>query len=738
MLGIIHFFLNPTDWPGRNNFVPTPLNRCLHWGIVCGLALGLAGLSVAKASPVSLRAVEASAEAAGHALTAAVDGGLAPDNGWSVAGGGQFQEQYAVFAPAKPITASLCQFQFSFLSPVPNAHFSDFEVDVTSDDQPQIKGRWVPLSPDASLANCPDSLKVYGATISIDTSCEVTAGSVRARMPFADVTGIRLRLFTNLRKTGQRASVGCAADGSFVLTEFRVEANPLRTSNIALGRQAYCSTWVHPDFPLGNLTDGFLGTYSQPTPSMTDSNTFYELDLGRMVSLDHMVIRGREDGTKADCLTTYRVELLTEAGGFAGKKSWQAVLHADGGRLPAGGADVIRTTDGRGEFVGRRIRIYNQSGHKNQPQISEIEVYPALQLSTANWLADGRPVKDAKEICVPASTRELTFAIVYANYTFSPGTISFRWRFVGRNDSWHETGTDGHVTFSPPPLPGLCKLEIQYGHSDGEWSATTQLVAFSLVTPWWQNAWLKALAVGAGTFLVGGVWWRIHAARMQRQLLLTEAKLEIQRERLRIARDMHDEMGAQLTHIALLADRTRRDKNAAAEAREEQLEGLADSARSAVASLDGIVWAVNPKHDTTGALADYLFEYAGNYLKPAEIECLFDYQLTHPEQPLALATRHELLMAVKEALQNVVKHARATTAKLACQDAGGILEILVEDNGCGISPTNQGRNRNGLENMTRRLTEIGGAFTLTPGEQGRGTRIRFTLDLKPKTAAPKK
>ena len=738
MLGIIHFFLNPTHWQGRNDFVPPLLSRCRNLGMGCGLALGLAGLSVAEASPVSLRAVEASAEAPAHPLTAAVDGVLAPDNGWSVTGGGQFQEQMAVFAPTRPLTASLCRFEFAFLARVPNAHFSDFEVDVTSDDQPQIKGRWVPLIPDASQANCPDSLKVYGPTISIDTSCEVTAVSVRARMPFADVTGIRLRLFTNLRKSGQRASVGCAADGSFVLTEFRVEANPLRTSNIALGRQAYCSCWVQPNLPLSNLTDGFLGTYSQPWPSMTDSNTFYELDLGRMVSLDHMVIRGREDGTKADCLTTYRVELLTEAGGFAGKKSWQAVMHADGGRLPAGGADVIRATAGRGELIGRRIRIYNQSGRKNQPQISEIEVYPALQLSTANWLADGRPVNNTKGIRVPASTRELTFAMVCTNYVFSPGTIAYRWRFAGRNEAWHETGPDGRVTFSPPLLPGLCKLEIQSGHSDGEWSAATQLVAFSLVAPWWQNAWLQALAVGASTLLVGGVWWRIHAARMRHQLILTEAKLEIQRERLRIARDMHDEMGAQLTHIALLADRTRRDKHAAAGAREEQLEGLADSARSAVASLDGIVWAVNPKHDTTGALADYLSEYAGNYLKPAEIECLFDYQLTHPEQPLALATRHELLMAVKEALQNVVKHSHATTVRLACQDAGGTLEIFVEDNGCGISPASQSRNRNGLENMTRRLTEIGGTFTLTPGEQGRGTRIRFTLDLKPKTAAPKK
>ena len=142
MLGIIHFFLNPTDWPGRNHFVPTLLNRCLNFGIGCGLALGLTGLSVAEASPVSLRAVEASAEAPAHPLTAAVDGVLAPDNGWSVTGGGQFQEQMAVFAPTRPLTASLCRFEFAFLAGVPNAHFSDFEVDVTSDDQPQIKGRW--------------------------------------------------------------------------------------------------------------------------------------------------------------------------------------------------------------------------------------------------------------------------------------------------------------------------------------------------------------------------------------------------------------------------------------------------------------------------------------------------------------------------------------------------------------------------------------------------------------------
>ena len=700
----------------------------LFWN---GLVLGVVGLRMAGASPVTLLAVEASAtNAPTHPLAAAVDGVLSPDNGWSVAAGTQFQEQYAVFAPTKPITATFCQFQFSFLSLVANAHFSDFEVDVTSDEHPVIKGRWVPLIPESGMANCPDSLKVYGPTIHIDTRCAVTAVSVRARMPFSGITGIRLRLFTILRESGHRASVGCAADGSFILTEFHVEADPNRTSNIALGCQAYCSCWVQVHLPLSNLTDGFLSTYSQPDPAMTDSNTFFELDLGRIVNLDHIVIHGREDGTKADCLSTYRVELLTESGGFAGRKPWQAVVHGDGGRLPVGDADIIRAQSGKGEFVGRRIRIYNQSGYSNQPQISEIEVYPALQLCCKNWFADGRSLNEAIEMLVPANTHKLTFAVSCTNYVFPFNTLTYRWRFAGQDNPWHEIGSDGHVTLTPVPPPGRFNLELQACHSDGEWDAGVQFVPFTIATPWWQNRRSQAMVVGAVTLLTAAGWWWIYAVRIRRQLALTHGKLEIHRERLRIARDMHDEMGAQLTHIALLADRTYREKNAPAEARDEQLQGLAKSARAAVAALDGIVWAVNPKHDTTGALADYLCEYAGNYLKPAGVECRFDYQITNPDHSLLLAARHELLMAVKEALQNVVKHAHATTVNLACHDVGGRLEILVEDDGCGFSPTAQRLGRNGLKNMKLRLSEIGGEFSINPGEQGRGTRIRFSLELK--------
>jgi signal transduction histidine kinase len=695
-----------------------------------GLVLALAGPRHAIALPVVLHAIEASlTNAPAHPLAQAVDGNCSPDNGWTFTEG-QFNEQYAVFATDKPLAAAFCQLQFSFLSPVTNAHFGDFEVDVTSDERPGIKGRWLPLIPETGAANCPEGVRIFGATTRIETQCGVAVVTLRARVPFSGITGIRLRFFAATDDPAGKhpRAIGCAPDGTFILTEFRVETDPQRTSNIALGRQVYCSHAVAAGLPSRNLTDGFFSTYSHPAPT-AGTNVFFELDLGRLVRLDHIVIRGREDGTEDDRCGAYRVELLTESGGFEGRTQWAGIIRGNGARLPVGGADVIRTRDGTGEFAGRRIRIYNHSGLTSQPQISEIEVYPALQPFVQEWLADGRVLRGAEGIMVPARTRELSFNVTCTNSAFVPNSLLYRWRLPGRDNIWRETSPEGRATIAPPLPPGQFKLELQACHSDGEWAEAVQSIPFIVAAPWWQNPRSVAMVIGAGMLLVAAGWWRIYTLRMNRRLALAQRNVELHRERLRIARDMHDEMGARLTYIALLADRTRREKDAAVEARDEQLQGLADSARSAVAALDGIVWAVNPGHDTVGDLVDYLCEYAGSYLKPIGIECSFDFKIAEPKRPLTLAIRHELLMAVKEALQNVVKHAHATAVCLACRDAGGRLEILVEDDGCGLEQAASGRDRSGLLNMRRRLTELGGQCEISVGAHGSGTRVSFSIEL---------
>jgi len=234
----------------------------------------------------------------------------------------------------------------------------------------------------------------------------------------------------------------------------------------------------------------------------------------------------------------------------------------------------------------------------------------------------------------------------------------------------------------------------------------------------------------AGVFTAVVCWW-IYGWRIKRNLALAEQHLELHRERLRIARDMHDEMGARLTYIALLADRTLRETNPSAITPGNPLERLAENARSAVAALDNIVWAVNPQHDTIGSLADHLCDYAPHYLQAAGIDCALEIHVRTPDHPLGLTVRHGLLMATKEAMQNVVKHSGATSVRLCFREEQGNVEISISDNGSGLAgepPSDD--DHSGLNNMRQRLAELGGRCEIGSGDGGRGTCVRFTLTME--------
>ncbi len=700
--------------------------RAARWAVafVAAWPLGCPAL------PVPIRAVEASVPSRqGFPLEAAVDGVVSADNGWSVQDGSQFSQQKAVFATAKPLTAAFCQCQFSFLDSVPGSHFGDFEVAVTTDEQPTVAGRWIPLIPELTLTDFPDGVRPSGARIRIATNYAVSVVTVRARVPFAGITGFRLKLFVSDPGRGRPPSVGRSDEGSFVLTEFRVEISPERSSNLALGRQVYCSRAVAPGLPSRNLTDGFFSTYSHPDPQTGGAQAFFELDLGQMIPLDHIVVRGREDGPEDGQLGAYRVRTFTEPVGSAWQTQWESRQRADGSPLPLGGADVIRARDGEGVFSGRRIRIYNESGRNPQPQISEAEVYPALFPRAQDWLADDRVLSVGTGVAAPAGAQRLRFTIVCGKFGELASSLIYRWRLVGWKDDWQETDANGAATISPAPPPGLFKLEVQTRHSDGVWDESGLPVSLSVALPWWRNPPLVAAVMFVALVLVAAVWWRVKAAMMKRRLALAEQHLDLHRERLRIARDMHDDMGARLTYLALLADRSRREADAPPAERDSLLSDLAEGARSSVNALDAIVWAVNPQHDTVGDLADYLSDYAPAYVKVAGVECRLDLHVETPKHPLGLTLRHSLLMAVKEALQNVVRHADATTVRLALREAQGRLEISVTDDGRGVREEPAGVNHSGLENMRQRLAEAGGVCEISAGEDGRGTRVRFTMPL---------
>jgi signal transduction histidine kinase len=449
-----------------------------------------------------------------------------------------------------------------------------------------------------------------------------------------------------------------------------------------------------------------------------------------MTVLDHITLRGRKTGTDADRLAAYRVELLTESGGFPAEVQWRSPVRLADSPLPLGGADVLRPSDGEGVFQGRRILIYNQSGQSRQPQIAELEVYPALMPRVRDWLADGRFLPPGEEVEVPAGTRTLQFSLECGQFSKLAETILYRWRVPGWKDQWEETRPHGQVTLAPLPRKGAFQLDLQARHSDGVWDQSGQPVLLRMMEPWWRNPLMISL-LSAVTLVCGAaVWWRAKASVMKHRLARAEAHLDLQRERLRIARDMHDDMGARLTHIALLADRTQREAGENLAGQRPLLAELADGARTAVSALDEIVWAVNPQHDCVGDFADYLSDYAPGYLRAAGIECRLDLRVTTPQRPLGLTLRHSLLMAVKEALQNVVRHAGATVVWVRLSDAHGRLEVSVVDEGCGLKEVASGVTHSGLNHMRQRMAEAGGICEIQGGENGRGTHVKFTMPLR--------
>jgi signal transduction histidine kinase len=157
---------------------------------------------------------------------------------------------------------------------------------------------------------------------------------------------------------------------------------------------------------------------------------------------------------------------------------------------------------------------------------------------------------------------------------------------------------------------------------------------------------------------------------------------------------------------------------------------MASTARQAVKSLDEIVWAVNPRNDTLAHLVDYTGQFAADYLRAAGVRCLLDLPEHAPQREISSAVRHNIFLVVKEALQNIVKHARATEVWLRINATGQSLRIVIGDNGGGFESAPENALADGLRNMQQRMNELGGECRIQ-SRVGAGTEIIVELPWPP-------
>jgi len=242
----------------------------------------------------------------------------------------------------------------------------------------------------------------------------------------------------------------------------------------------------------------------------------------------------------------------------------------------------------------------------------------------------------------------------------------------------------------------------------------------------WKTLWFW-VAAGLALFAIAGGSWRLSAwQRMKRQLQELERQRDLEQERFRIAQNIHDDLGARVTEIALLSSSAQLRPHLSPEARAD-FGAVSRLTSDLVQALYETVWAVNPKNDHLDSLASYVCQMANQLCAQAQLRCRLEIPDWPAEIPLPSLVRHHVILAVKEAIHNVIKHGHASEIQIGIRQAGKVLTLKVSDNGCGFDPAVTVRG-NGLENMERRLRSLQGSCSVA-SQPGTGTLVTLEFPL---------
>ena len=334
------------------------------------------------------------------------------------------------------------------------------------------------------------------------------------------------------------------------------------------------------------------------------------------------------------------------------------------------------------------------------------------------------------EVTIPPNKEGLEIDYTSLNL-FAPEKARFRYRLEleghRRETNWIEVGNI-RVAQIPALPPGHHRFQVTACNEDGVWNEAGAVLAVTVLPPFWRTTGFLTVATLCLLGLVVGSVYYVSTQRLQRQLATLRQQEALEKERSRIARDLHDQLGANLTQVALLGEMVEADK-----AMPEEVEGharqISSTARETTHALDEIVWTVNPSNDTLDGLINYICKYAQEYLALAGLRYRLEVPPELPAIPISPELRHNVFLAAKEAVNNVVKHSQAASAwlRLRLEPSQFILEI--EDNGRGLSEANEKKGRSGIGNMRKRMEDIGGQFDVGPGAEG-GTRIRLLAPLR--------
>lgn len=354
------------------------------------------------------------------------------------------------------------------------------------------------------------------------------------------------------------------------------------------------------------------------------------------------------------------------------------------------------------------------------------------------WIHDGRTPSMARIVTFGQDPQTKAFAVIdedlashgeWHNILESAPTVTPGDSLVVE---WNEMFSTGSGTFRDAiysALPaGHYKFRVRGLDVMGTLTGVEASVDVFVPQPFWKTPWFWGIAVVAVTVIMVGASRYFVWHRMRREMVRLKHQRALEQERLRIAHDIHDDLGARVTQISLLSAMSQDNATFPDKARAD-FDKISTMARELVSALYETVWAVNPENDNLEAQGNYLCQMVNQLCERIPIRCRFHVLGLPHEVQVSSQTRHNINMAVKEAVHNVIKHSKASEVTVRMVYTDGVLNISIEDDGVGFEPDDK-VGGHGLTNMKQRLANIGGSCSIE-SKPAKGTRVLIRLAIRP-------
>jgi signal transduction histidine kinase/streptogramin lyase len=339
---------------------------------------------------------------------------------------------------------------------------------------------------------------------------------------------------------------------------------------------------------------------------------------------------------------------------------------------------------------------------------------PAPSILFSKVLVGDKPIPDATagSLTLPYDSNTLSFFIGTPTFV-DEGRTLYTFRLEGgREQRWSTPSVQSAINFVNLP-PGKYILRVRAQFPTGSYPEQAAAWSFVIRPPWWQTWWFRAALVLVLTSIIMLAIRNYIRRKLEIQRIALEKKQAIEKERTRIATDMHDDLGAGLSRIKFLSETIGIKKQQQLPI-EEEITSIREYSHEMIDKMGEIVWALNEKNDSLSDLLSYTRSYAAEYLLQSGIRCTVETPEDFPLLFVSGEFRRNIFLTIKETLHNIVKHAQASCVRMTMDTSHG-LTITIQDDGIGFD---QGQIRpfsNGLSNMQQRIRDIGGYLLIQPG-----------------------